>query len=108
LLLPRPLVCFLGQVRDLSYLRLRKEDFWGMGYSVSMKLDSTWTVEQTLAAYPHLASVFLTLKTDCAGCALDRFCTLAEVAAAYELPLEVLLERLRERIPISTRGEAYE
>jgi hybrid cluster-associated redox disulfide protein len=57
---------------------------------------ATWTVEQMLKTYPQTVSVFLALRTDCAGCALERFCTLTEVAASYELPLDILLQKLCE------------
>lgn len=66
-----------------------------------MKLDSSWTVEQVLATYPQVAAVFIELKTDCVGCHLDRFCTLDEVASAYELPLDWILQKLHESIQTS-------
>jgi hybrid cluster-associated redox disulfide protein len=65
-------------------------------------LNANWTAAQVMKAYPQVASVFLELKTDCVGCHLDKFCTLSEVAAAYELPLEQLLHQLREAIQNST------
>ncbi len=63
-------------------------------------LDSTWTAAQAMQAYPETVSVFLTLKTDCVGCYLARFCTLNEVANAYHLPPKQLLEKLEESIKI--------
>jgi hybrid cluster-associated redox disulfide protein len=57
-------------------------------------LDTTWTVQQIMQTYPKTISVFLALKTNCVGCPLERFCTLAEVAAAYEMSLETLQEKL--------------
>ncbi|GAB4480980.1 MAG: hypothetical protein OHK0031_02530 [Anaerolineales bacterium] len=57
-----------------------------------------WTVAQTLKVYPPLAGVLLSLKTDCVGCHLNRFCTLKEVAASYEIPLETLLEKSRKNL----------
>ncbi|MBS4062576.1 MAG: disulfide oxidoreductase [Bacteroidetes bacterium] len=57
-----------------------------------------WTAAEVLAAFPQSAAAFMALKTDCVGCHLDRFCTLEEVAAAYEIPLEQLLSRLHEAI----------
>jgi hybrid cluster-associated redox disulfide protein len=59
-------------------------------------LDATWTAEEVIRTYPQAISVFIDLKMDCVGCHLDKFCTLADVAAAYELPLELLLQKLRE------------
>jgi hybrid cluster-associated redox disulfide protein len=63
-------------------------------------INARQTVEDVLVAFPQSAAVFIALKTDCVGCHLDRFCTLEEVAAAYEIPLERLLARLREAIQI--------
>ena len=69
-------------------------------------LDATWTAEQVMQAYPQTVSVFLALKMGCVGCSLERFCSLEEVAASYELSLDVVLEKLRESIQISSkRGE---
>ncbi len=103
------MVCLLnGQVKDLSYLRLRKEGGGDFQYSGGMDsvLDANWTAAQVMKVYPQTASVFLELKTDCVGCHLGKFCTLVEVAAAYELPLERLLHKLREAVQNSTtRGE---
>jgi len=64
-------------------------------------LAANWTAEQVLKTYPQTVAVFLALKTDCVGCHLERFCTLEEVAASYELPLEILLEKLRESTQVS-------
>jgi hybrid cluster-associated redox disulfide protein len=92
----------------LSSLRQDKEDVFVFCYIANMEtsLDSTWTVAQVLEAYPQTAAVFISLKTDCVGCHLDKFCTLEEVAAAYALPLALLLSKLRECIRDSIkRGE---
>jgi len=70
-------------------------------------LDATWTAEQVMQTYPQTVSVFMALKTDCVGCHLERFCTLEEVAASYELRIEVLLEKLREVIQINTEHNAF-
>jgi hypothetical protein len=59
-------------------------------------LSPSWTVAQVMKAYPQATAVFVSLKTDCLGCHMDKFCTLEEVAVAYELPLALLLSRLRE------------
>jgi hybrid cluster-associated redox disulfide protein len=52
------------------------------------------TVQDLLAVHPQAASVLISLKTDCVGCSMERFCTLADVAQAYNLPLPSLREAL--------------
>ncbi len=66
-------------------------------------LDASWTVAQVMQVYPQTIAVFIALKTDCVGCHLDKFCTLTEVAAAYDLSLERLLHNLCEAIQISVQ-----
>ncbi len=56
-----------------------------------------------MQVYPQTIAVFIALKTDCVGCHLDKFCTLTEVAAAYDLSLERLLHNLCEAIQISVQ-----
>jgi hybrid cluster-associated redox disulfide protein len=82
------------------YLRWRKDTPSRFCYSVNMEpvLDSGWTAEQVMERYPRTVAVFLALKTGCVGCHLERFCTLAEVAETYQLPLQTLLEKLNESI----------
>jgi hybrid cluster-associated redox disulfide protein len=53
-----------------------------------------WTVHQTLKTYPQAVPVFIRLKTDCVGCWLERFCTLADVSNNYGLQLDDLLASL--------------
>lgn len=62
--------------------------------------NTQWTVADVLTAFPQSAAAFIALRTDCVGCHLDRFCTLEEVAAVYEIPLEQLLARLHDAIQI--------
>jgi hypothetical protein len=53
------------------------------------------TVAQVLEhAAPGIAAVFISHKTACVGCSLAGFCTLAEVAGIYEIPLQELLGQL--------------
>jgi len=58
------------------------------------------SVADILQQWPQTSRVFLNQKTACVGCYLSRFCTLAEVAASYRLPLDILLEKLRVSIQI--------
>lgn len=60
--------------------------------------DFQMTVEETFARFPGAAGVFLAFRTGCVGCRLARFCTLADVARVYELPLQDLLGKLRETL----------
>lgn len=63
---------------------------------MEQNLAANWTVRQALKTNPDAITVFFAFKTDCVGCPLDRFCTLADVAAEYWLPLEDFLHKLRE------------
>ena len=53
------------------------------------------SVAQTLAVN-GVAVVFIRRHTTCVGCDLARFCTLRDVAQAYSLPLDDLLEELEQ------------
>lgn len=53
------------------------------------------SVEAVFKASPNVGSVFIKYKTDCVGCFLARFCTLAEVADVYELDLQSFLNDLQ-------------
>lgn len=64
---------------------------------------SKMTVEQAFASFPGAAGVFLASRTGCVGCFLARFCTLEDVARVYELPLQDLLEKLRETLQPSPK-----
>jgi hypothetical protein len=54
------------------------------------------TVSDAIQSQPRIARALLELRTLCVGCYLMHFCTLEDVAAAYELPLTDLLEKLRQ------------
>jgi hypothetical protein len=54
-------------------------------------IDQSWTVAQVLAAHPQTAHDFFHLKTDCVGCVLSRFCTLKDVAKAYEFDVNYIV-----------------
>ena len=87
-----------------SYLRQRKDNFGEIRYTKST-MDKILNIEEAsianiLQQWPQTSRVFINLKTACVGCCLSRFCTLTEVAASYELPLDVLLEKLCVSIQI--------
>lgn len=85
-------------------MRKRKEGVVLFYYTCSMEpiLGANWTADEVMKTYPETVSVFLSLKMACVGCSLERFCSLQEVAAAYQLPLEFLLAKLHESIQIAT------
>lgn len=58
------------------------------------------SVAQVLARWPETTAVFLALRTACPGCALSRFCSLADVAREYALPVEDLLDRLQQVLEV--------
>jgi len=52
------------------------------------------TVEDVLRKWPETWTVFMSKKTDCVGCFMQRFCTIQDVAETYQIPLEVLTGEL--------------
>ncbi len=55
------------------------------------------SVLQILRRNPAAAQAFIDMRTQCVGCPIARFCTLRDVAAFYDLPLEDLLRRLQRQ-----------
>lgn len=55
-----------------------------------------WTVQRTLSQCPAAAMTFMRLRMACVGCVMARFVTLAEAAAAYNMEVQILLEKLHE------------
>jgi len=53
------------------------------------------SVHEVLANWPETARVFQAFKTTCVGCYLARFCTLADVAATYHLPIETVMDEMQ-------------
>jgi hybrid cluster-associated redox disulfide protein len=56
------------------------------------------TVEEVLQKWPETWEVFKSRKTHCMGCFLQRFCSLKEVAEAYQLPLGDLIGELEKYV----------
>jgi hybrid cluster-associated redox disulfide protein len=50
------------------------------------------TIAELLARYPALMGALLARRMACVGCTMARFETLPEAAAAYHLPVSVLLQ----------------
>ena len=68
----------------------------GMENPIHRKL----TVKQVVENHAQTIPVFIELKTLCVGCHMEKFCTLEDVAVAYEMPFDFLLEKLRASIQI--------
>lgn len=52
------------------------------------------TIAELLARYPALIGALLARRMACVGCAMARFETLPEAAAAYHLPVSLLLQEV--------------
>ena len=61
-------------------------------------LQPDMTVEDVLKAWPSAYTVFLNGKAECIGCFLQKFCTLQELAIAYEIPLESFMTELENHV----------
>ena len=53
------------------------------------------TVDKVLQRWPQAFSVFMKYKTKCPGCYMQQFCTLKDVAETYQLPLETLIDEIK-------------
>jgi len=56
------------------------------------------TVAIVLQQHAHLRRIFIHNKTACVGCYMARFCTLQDVAAAYDLELDNFIEQLERAV----------
>lgn len=54
------------------------------------------SVHDALTDWPETASLFRAFKTACIGCYLARFCSLQDVANAYHIQPEELMEAVRK------------
>ena len=61
-------------------------------------LQPEMTVEDVLKTWPSAYTVFLNGKAECIGCFLQKFCTLQELASAYEVPLEGFMAELENHV----------
>jgi len=55
-------------------------------------------VANLLDASPLAVNLLLELRVDCVGCSMNKFCTLEELCAQYELNLENVLYKVQERL----------
>jgi len=56
------------------------------------------SIRDILVEYPEVVAVFIQMKTQCIGCAFERFCTLEDVSKHYEIQINELLENLSRTI----------
>ncbi len=61
-----------------------------------MAIDPGLTVAEVLERWPATAAVFVARCMACVGCAMARFDTLADAAAAYGVAPGTLLRELRQ------------
>jgi len=55
-------------------------------------------VADLLASSTLTASAFLSLRVDCIGCFMNKFCTLEDVSRHYGLDMDVILDTLKEHL----------
>lgn len=63
-----------------------------------INLHSEMTVEDVLKTWPDAYTVFLNGKAECIGCFLQKFCTLREVAEAYQVSTEDFIDALEKHV----------
>jgi len=61
-------------------------------------LQTRMTVDEVLSQWPHSHPAFSSMKTNCIGCLLQKFCTLQDVAQTYHIPFEELIVELEKYI----------
>jgi hypothetical protein len=61
-------------------------------------LSSQTLVADLLDASPLVTALLLELRLDCIGCSMNKFCTLEELCASYELDLDSVLHKVQERL----------
>lgn len=61
-------------------------------------LQPEMTVEYVLKTWPSAFTIFVHGKPECIGCFLQKFCTLREVADAYEVSPEEFVEELERHV----------
>ncbi len=62
----------------------------------SLSFSPVTSVLEVLETGHGAANVFIKYRTSCVGCPLARFCTLADVARTYGLPIDSLLADLEQ------------
>ena len=68
-------------------------------------LSADLIVADVLTRWPEIIPVLIRRRLICAGCAMSRFETLAEIAANYRLDLDDLLRELRLALPLQANTD---
>ena len=51
---------------------------------------------------PLIAQLLFEMRVDCLGCSMNKFCTLEELCAQYELDIENVICKVQEKLNIRT------
>jgi len=65
-----------------------------VGMDTNIVLLAEMTVEDVLRKWPETWTVFMSKRTECVGCFMQRFCTLQDVAETYQISVEDLTGEL--------------
>lgn len=60
-------------------------------------LAPTLTVSHLLKQYTQALPVLMELHTGCVGCSMNPFCTLEEMCEKYDLDVQMIIMKLKER-----------
>jgi len=55
-------------------------------------------IADLLLASPRLASLLIEMRVDCVGCSMNKFCTLEDLCAQYELDREQVITKIHEKL----------
>ncbi len=56
------------------------------------------SIETLINQWPQTIVVFQEYKTACVGCAIASFCTIVDAAREYDVPLDDLIEAIRNTV----------
>ena len=59
-----------------------------------LKIQSHWTVDETLRQKSETSRVFVKHRMQCVGCYMQKFCTIKDVAEIYQVNLNEFLKSL--------------
>ena len=63
-------------------------------------------VMDLLARAPQVAPLFVELRLGCIGCSMGKFCTLQDLARNYRLPVDKVLNLIKERLGPGASSQA--